>query len=279
MNWPLITVVTPSFNQGEFLERTINSVLDQKYLNLQYIIIDGGSTDNSVEVIKKYDKHLFYWHSRPDRGQPEAINNGFRIGTGEVLTWINSDDVLCSGALEAVAKAVTTFSHKDVFYGNHYKIDAADNVMSKIYHAPWSTWLGWRTMPYIAQPGTFFRRSLWLKTGIDEELQCAFDYDLWYRFMKHGGQFLHLSCFTAGFRIHQDSKGCSDGWRLRYSQEMKIVASRYLNDISKIEKYVARSILSLAQLLLFNYQRRLISELLSIKPENLCCQAKMDFRR
>ena len=103
MNYPKISIVTPSFNQGIFLEATIQSVLNQNYPNLEYIVIDGGSTDNSVKIIKKYEKYLSYWVSESDRGQSHAINKGFTISTGEIMGWLNSDDLYTSGALNHVA--------------------------------------------------------------------------------------------------------------------------------------------------------------------------------
>src|SRR5512134_129792 len=102
---PKISIVTPSFNQGKYLERTIRSVIEQDYPNLEYIIIDGGSTDESVEIIRKYEKHLAYWVSEPDRGQSHAINKGFDRATGEIFGWLNSDDWYVPGALKAVAEA------------------------------------------------------------------------------------------------------------------------------------------------------------------------------
>jgi len=115
---PRITVVTPSFNQAEFIEETIRSVLLQGYPNLEYIVIDGGSTDGSVEVIEKYSPWLTYWCSEPDRGQSHAINKGFERATGEILGWINSDDILYSGALQAAAEGL---SDADLFLGGMVK--------------------------------------------------------------------------------------------------------------------------------------------------------------
>src|SRR5258707_6129118 len=115
--FPRISVVTPSFNQGAYLERTICSVLDQKYPNLEYLVIDGGSTDESVEIIKRYERHLTYWVSEPDTGQSNAINKGFARTTGTILAWLNSDDRYLPETLGAVAAAAAAHPDADVFVG------------------------------------------------------------------------------------------------------------------------------------------------------------------
>ena len=117
-NFPKISIVTPSYNQAEFLERTILSVLNQDYPNLEYIIIDGGSTDGSVEIIKKYEKYLAYWVSEKDKGQSDAINKGFQKSTGDILAWLNSDDTYLSGTLFKVVKAFQENPNADLIFGN-----------------------------------------------------------------------------------------------------------------------------------------------------------------
>ena len=121
--WPRISIVTPSFNQGRFLERTILSVLNQNYPNLEYIVMDGGSTDESVEIIKKYENYLAYWISEKDNGQSDAIKKGFQKSTGEILAWLNSDDIYLSGALRGVAGFFRDGKGTEVVYGNRYIID------------------------------------------------------------------------------------------------------------------------------------------------------------
>ena len=124
-----ISIVTPSYNQGHFIEETIKSVLDQQYSNLEYIIIDGGSTDNSVEVIKKYAKHLTYWVSEPDRGQSHAINKGFHRATGECLTWLNSDDWYVNDALKVFADGLQSNPHFGMVVGAGTIVDANSRVI------------------------------------------------------------------------------------------------------------------------------------------------------
>jgi glycosyltransferase involved in cell wall biosynthesis len=121
--WPRISIVTPSFNQGQFLEETIRSILLQGYPNLEYVIMDGGSTDDSVEIIRKYQEHLSFWVSEKDAGQSDAINKGFARCSGELLNWINSDDVLMLGALRAVAEAALGDEQAGVFVGASGRID------------------------------------------------------------------------------------------------------------------------------------------------------------
>src|SRR5437016_7897009 len=122
-SYPKISVVTPSYNQGSYLEKTILSVLNQEYPNIEYIVIDGGSTDNSLDIIKKYEKHLKYWVSEPDRGQSNAINKGFSHATGDLLTWLSSDDYYMPGALWALATMAMAHREASVFVGAGRIID------------------------------------------------------------------------------------------------------------------------------------------------------------
>jgi len=128
-SYPKISVVTPSYNQAEFLERTILSVLNQNYPNLEYIIIDGGSTDGSVEIIKKYEKYLAYWVSEKDRGQAHALNKGFEKSTGDLIGWQNSDDIYLPGAFFKVAEAYKKKPNYDVYFGSVYFVDRDDKII------------------------------------------------------------------------------------------------------------------------------------------------------
>jgi glycosyltransferase involved in cell wall biosynthesis len=257
-NYPKISIVTPSYNQAQFLERTILSVLNQNYPNLEYIIIDGGSTDGSVDIIKKYEKYLYYWQSCRDSGQPEAINFGLKKASGEIFTFLNSDDIFLPNLFEYIAEFSIKKVDINVFFGHHLEIDVADRIIRKCYHPPWFSWIAWRSMPYIAQPGTFFRSEIWRQVkGVDESLQCVFDYDLWYRFMNVTAHFGHLRIFTAGFRIHSNSKGQAIIWKQRYENERNLLHLRYRKNISKFKSIFARFILIAMQILLFNYQKNI----------------------
>src|SRR5215471_5985240 len=183
---PLVTVVTPSFNQGEFLEETIRSVLLQGYPNLEYIVMDGGSSDNSLEIIKKYSPWLTYWVSERDDGQSDAINLGMKMASGDLATWINSDDLLCKNALIEHASRIG-FAPDTVYVGNCIYIDETDNVL--LLHRGRvqsledlvrvnTVWNGARG--HIVQPEVMFSRELYHNVGgLDYNNHFTMDFDLW----------------------------------------------------------------------------------------------------
>ena len=207
-HYPKISVITPSFNQGEFLEETITSVLDQQYPNLEYIIMDGGSTDNSVDIIKKYDKYLTYWQSKSDGGQYAAITEGFKHSTGEILTWINSDDLLAPMSLLTVASLFSQNNEIDWIMGRGCILRMHPE---KIDVGLVNTWT--RKMflednyKFIQQEGTFWKRSLYEKAGgyVSTEYKLASDLELWVRFFRHSN--LWTVNFLLGvFRSHENQK-------------------------------------------------------------------------
>ena len=126
--YPLVSIITPSYNQGQFIDATIQSVLGQDYAPIEYLIIDGGSTDNSLEVIRRYEDQIAYWESQPDRGQAHAINKGLQHANGEILGWLNSDDVLLPDTVSRVVSAFGEYPHVDVVYGRLERIDASGSV-------------------------------------------------------------------------------------------------------------------------------------------------------
>ena len=207
---PRISIVTPSFNQGPFLERTIVSVLDQKYANAEYIIIDGGSRDQSVEIIQKYQRHLAYWVSEPDGGQSSAINKGFARASGSILTWLNSDDCYLPGTLDYVAEAATAHPETDIFVGAGEMVDEKGQVLCRVTPQPLitlDTLYRWQQGADFLQPSCFFRDRAWHAVGpLDETIHIAFDVDLWMRMAKAGSAFLSLDRLLSRALAHRDAK-------------------------------------------------------------------------
>jgi glycosyltransferase involved in cell wall biosynthesis len=207
---PKISVVTPSYNQGQFIEETICSVLDQHYPNLEYIIIDGGSTDQSIEIIRRYEKHLAFWVSEKDRGAADAIAKGFARTSGSILAYLNSDDTYIAGALNAVAETMAS-SEIEVVYGDTYWIDTAGTQIGQRRQTPFDA-LGYLYGGFdLQQPSTFWRRQLYLDvSGINSEFKFAFDADLFFRFVKAGARFRHIKQFLSCYRIHPQSKSSTE---------------------------------------------------------------------
>lgn len=182
-SYPRISIVTPSFNQARFLEVTILSVLNQKYPNLEYFVMDGGSTDGSVEIIQKYASQLTYWESKPDRGQSHAINKGWRMATGELIAWLNSDDAYTPGTLFEVAEVWQKDKSVGFINGISEFIDEFGEPTGKLFGAEFNVLnalLSYHNK--TAQQSTFISRSVIEKVGyLNENYQMAMDWDLWFR--------------------------------------------------------------------------------------------------
>lgn len=204
--WPRVTVVTPSLNQATYLEETIRSVLLQGYPNLEYMVIDGGSSDGSVDVIRKYERWLAYWVSEPDRGQAEAINKGFRRATGEILAWLNSDDFYLPGAL---VKAVEQFAkHREaaVVHGPCQMVSSEGRVLGEYQPRPFAfpRVLGSNV---VAQPAAFITGDALSTVGLlREDLSFSFDWELWLRLGRRYRILGVRGRPWAAFRLHRESK-------------------------------------------------------------------------
>lgn len=208
---PLISIVTPSYNQGQYLEKTLRSVLDQNYPRLEYVVQDGGSRDESVEVIEKYRPRLLHAESKKDKGQGNAINLGFaHASKGEIMAYLNSDDILLPGALNYVAAYFKAHPEVDVVYGHRIIIDQHGYEIGRWVLPPHSDkMLVWAD--YVPQETMFWRRRVWDKVGgIDESFRFALDWDLLLRFRDAGAKFVRLPRFLGAFRLHVTSKTAAE---------------------------------------------------------------------
>ncbi len=251
MKEPKISIITPSYNQGQFLERTILSVLNQNYRNYEYIIIDGGSTDNTINIIKKYEKYLKFWISEPDRGQADAINKGFSKSEGEIIAWINSDDMYLPDAFRLAAETYRLHPDASIIYGDYIKVDADDKCIALRRQPSFD----YRTCLYgyltVMQPASFFQKGAYLKTnGLDTSFEYSLDYDLIVN-LATKGKVIHIRKYLAAFRLHPSSKSVS--------RKMKF----YKEDLRVRNKYRTRPYMPCELSLLFRYyQARVIFRML-----------------
>jgi glycosyltransferase involved in cell wall biosynthesis len=211
---PAICIVTPSFNQGPFIEETINSILSQGYSNLQYIVMDGGSTDETVEIIKRYEKYINHWESCQDRGQSHAINKGLKRARGHIFNWINSDDGLLPGALDAIAEAYQTHQF-DVFLTQTKLIKGPQVIGLNGPSKKANTAIESALEIGLNQPGHFYKLEVVAALqGLDERYSYSMDLDLWIRYLLTFGQSRVFASETISsfFRFHEASKSEVEGW-------------------------------------------------------------------
>jgi len=231
-----LTLVTPSFNRLTYLEDTIQSVLGQDFPDLQYIIIDGGSEDKSVELIKKYSNEIFYWESEPDQGQYHAINKGFQKGLGDIMGWLNSDDILLPGALNAVARIFSDCPEIEWVTGLSSNIDKDGFLyQAKIQYRYTKESFLMGPVRGIQQESTFWRRSLWDKAGgsLDESYKLAADYELWCRFFEHA-RLYHVNLPLGAFRRHGNQT--TQHKREQYLKELHTIQKNYRSKLSPFQK-------------------------------------------
>ena len=204
---PSMAIVTPSFNQRPFLARTIESVLAQGYPRLEYVVADGGSDDGSREVLEEYGDRLTSWDSVPDGGQADAVNRGFAGTTGEIMAWVNSDDMLLPGALAHVARCFAEHPEVDLVYGDRVLVDEHDlHVGSWLLPAHDDEVL--TLVDYVPQETMFWRRSLWERAGghLDERYRFTLDWEILLRFRAAGARMVHLPRLLGAFRVHPAQK-------------------------------------------------------------------------
>lgn len=242
--WPKVSIITPSYNQGQFIEETIRSVLLQNYPNLEYIIIDGGSTDESVEIIRKYEPWLTYWVSEKDRGQSDAINKGFRRASGEIVAWLNSDDWYQINSLATIGLFFSYNLKASVVMGKCNLTDEEGTIFDVVENKKRTNrdirrfWLS-RSIP--TQPTIFFRKKLIDKWGLcREDLHFAMDFDLWLRFSREC-DFYHVGDVIANYRFHPMAKGGRQNWEIfrdEWSSSYKFRVSLVKRIYDKLDKTI-----------------------------------------
>ena len=241
MPLPRITVITPSYNQAEFLERTIRGVLDQGYENLEYMVIDGGSTDGSVGIIRRYEDRLAYWTSERDRGQTDAINKGLDRATGGVVAFLNSDDMYAPGALHRAAELMSGPDAARWLVGVCRTIDADDRLTGAFEPRMPESFAKYlmHTSGMIPQPSSFWSTDLFRRHGrFDLGLHYCFDYEFNCRLLASGETPRIIDEPLASFRVHGASKGGSEP--LKFGAERLVVAARYAHCLPPAERLQLR---------------------------------------
>lgn len=231
MALPKLSIITPSFNQGKFLEHTILSVLSQNYDNLEYMIIDGGSIDGSVEIIRKYEQYLSYWVSEPDRGQSHAINKGLKRAMGNIIGWLNSDDTYLLGCFKYVVEIFKKYPDAEIIYGNFFYINETAKIFRKRHVFRSFRYETLLFHNYLGQPAVFFRKNILDKVGyLDENLDYAMDWDFFLR-MKRQCKMVHIDRFLATYRLHRASKTSREG-ETNYACDLE-----YIFNKNKVKKF------------------------------------------
>jgi len=270
---PKITIVTPSYNQGKYLEDTILSVLDQGYPNLEYIIIDGGSTDESVSIIKKYERQLAYWVSEKDEGLYHGLQKGFDKASGEIMAWLNADDMYHKKSLFRAAEIFAKFEDVHWIMGSNTYFDESGHPF--LYDdLPFSQrWSAYRLRlfdgNFIQQESVFWRRGLWEKAGgfIDQHYSLAADFELWLRFFRY--EKLHTTSFMlAGFRFRNENQK-SFHQRNEYMAQLNLLLEREKKEDGSFVKLTIRhQLLHLAKLIpKRKWRMRVQAKILNLPPK------------
>lgn len=203
--YPLISIITPSFNQAQFLEDTLLSVINQDYPNIEYLVVDGASTDGSLDIIHKYEKQISWWVSEKDQGQAEAINKGFKRAKGEYVAWLNSDDMYARGAVKKAVAALMQDEKLGMVFSNVFSIDADNEVFNTMLYGNYNL-ADLMAFNIIGQPGVFMRRSMLEKAGyMDLDFHYLLDHQLWLR-MAENAPIKYIDDYFAAARFHAQAK-------------------------------------------------------------------------
>lgn len=219
------SIIVPSYNQGKYIEETLLSIINQKYQNFELIIIDGGSSDNTLEILKKYAKNFTFWVSESDKGQTDALIKGFKIATGDILCWLCSDDLLMENALSDVVDFFNKHPNEHVVSGDAIWIDTDGNILKYNKDIPFIKWIWIYTYNYIIQPSTFWTREIYeLTGGLDKTKQLSMDADLWIRFSEQT-RINKLSKVLSKLRLYHDQRNIK--YRDISDIEDKLIRKRY----------------------------------------------------
>jgi len=234
------SIITPSYNQAKFLERTIKSVLSQNYFDLEYIIIDGGSKDGSVDIIKKHEDKIDYWVSEKDKGQSHAFNKGLEQATGEIIGWLNSDDIYYSNAIKESAKIFESCPDVDVIFSNYNFIDENDKVLRTRKEIPYDYKIYlWSKGCYHANCAGFFRRRCFEQCGnLREDLHYGMDYEFYLRLGQNNCNIVHTNKIWGAYRFHSQSKSMAG--TLEIKKHNNLIFSEYTRRVTS-NKYVVYS--------------------------------------
>ncbi len=213
--FPLVSIVTPSYNQAQFLEQTIRSVLGQGYPNIEYMVVDGGSTDGSMEIIRRYADRLAWWVSEKDQGQADAINKGLRRAKGEIVAWLNSDDLYLPDAIARAVQAFRSHPEAGLVYGDVQAIDEYGNIINLLRYGDWGL-DGLLAFRVIGQPAVFMRRSVLEQAGyLDPSFHFLLDHQLWLRMARLAGT-TYVPETWAAARFHGESKNVAHGAQMSH---------------------------------------------------------------
>jgi glycosyltransferase involved in cell wall biosynthesis len=260
---PTVSIVTPSYNQAQYLESTILSVQAQRDQIHEYFVLDGGSNDGSRDIIEKHAAGIDYWVSERDRGQGDAIHRGLSRATGDILFWINSDDMIAPGAIARVRRAFAEHPDWDVLTGYSVFLDEHDAVTkANCIGGESQFWLGMGIL-HVCQQTCYFKRSLYERVGgIDTTLHCMLDTELWLRFFKAGARWGHLKTVLGAFRQHALMKGKT--WGEEYTAEKRVVRERFPHfDAERRGMNAGRILYGAYKTVSFSRRRKMLAEQLA----------------